>query len=112
MTLDDARRIFNGPDDAATQYFQKKMTPELMDEMRPVVDSSLSAVGALQSYNKAMTLYNNIPIAPNVNPDLTGHVVEKGIEGIFYYLAKEEAAIRKNPVKRTTKILRTVFGGA
>jgi hypothetical protein len=112
MTLLDVRRIYNGRDDAATRYFQKSMTPGLTDEMRPVVDSSLSQVGAIRAYDKAMTLYNNIPIAPKVNPDLTGYVVEKGIEGIFYYLAKEEAEIRKNPVKRTTEILRKVFGGA
>lgn len=112
MTLKDARRIFNGRNDAATRYFRKKMTPGLTAEMRPVVDSSLSEVGANQAYTDAMVIYNNIPIAPKVNPDLTGYVVEKGIEGIFYYLAKEEAEIRKNPVKRTTELLRKVFGGA
>lgn len=112
MTLDDARRIFKGRDDAATRYFEKMMTPDLTEEMRPVIDSALSEVGALQAYDKAMTLYNRIPIAPKINPDLAGHVVEKAIDGIFYYLAKEEAAIRKNPVKRTTKILRRVFGTA
>jgi hypothetical protein len=30
--------------------------------------------------------------------------------GIFHYMAEEEAAIRKNPVKRTTSILKKVFG--
>lgn len=112
MTLEDARRIYKGQDDAATQYFKKRMTPDLTEEMRPVIDSSMSEVGAYQSYNEAMDLYNKIPIAPKINPDLTGHVVEKAIEGIFYYLAKEEAEIRKNPVKRTTKILQRVFGAA
>lgn len=112
MTLDDARRIYRGRDDAATRYFRKKMTPDLTDEMRPIVDSTLSQVGAIHAYDKAMKVYNNIPVGPKVNPDLTGYVVEKGIEGIFYYLAKEEAEIRKNPVKRTTELLRKVFGGA
>jgi hypothetical protein len=36
-------------------------------------------------------------------------VVEKGMAGIFYYLAEEEKAIRRNPAKRTTEILRKVF---
>jgi len=31
------------------------------------------------------------------------------MDGIFYYLAQEEAAIRQNPLKRTTDILRRVF---
>jgi len=32
------------------------------------------------------------------------------MDGIFYYIAKEEAAIRQNPVKRTTELLKRVFG--
>jgi hypothetical protein len=31
--------------------------------------------------------------------------------GLFYYLAREEQAIRRDPVKRTSDILRKVFGG-
>jgi len=112
MTLEDARQILGGRDDSATRYFERKMTPDLKVEMRPVVDSTLSEVGALQAYGEAMALYNKIPIAPKLNPDLTGHVVEKAIEGIFYYLAREEEAIRRNPVKRSTAILRRVFGNA
>ena len=32
------------------------------------------------------------------------------MDGIFYYMAQEEAAIRQNPAKRTTELLRRVFG--
>jgi hypothetical protein len=32
------------------------------------------------------------------------------LDGIFHYLAKEEADIRANPAARTTDILKTVFG--
>jgi hypothetical protein len=31
------------------------------------------------------------------------------MSGIFEYLAKEEAAIRENPAKRTTELLKQVF---
>jgi hypothetical protein len=31
--------------------------------------------------------------------------------GLFYYVAREEQAIRRDPVKRTSDILRKVFGG-
>jgi len=48
---------------------------------------------------------------PDVKADLTGYVVDQGMNGIFHYLAQEEAAIRQNPAKRTTELLRTVFGG-
>jgi hypothetical protein len=31
------------------------------------------------------------------------------MDGIFHYMAVEEAAIRKDPVKRTTDLLKKVF---
>lgn len=110
MTLDDARRIYDGPDDAATRYFQSKMTAPLAREMAPVVSDSLSEVGAISAYDGVMGQYKQIPFVPDAKADLTEYVVEKGMDGIFHYLAKEEAAIRQDPVKRTSAILEKVFG--
>lgn len=47
---------------------------------------------------------------PDVKANLTEHVVQKGMDGIFHYLAIEEGKIRNNPAKRTTELLRRVFG--
>jgi len=110
MTFEDVMNIYNGPDDAATRYFQSKMSSPLAEEMSPIVSDSLSDVGAIQSYDNAMKEYKSIPFAPDVKTDLTTYVVEKGIDGIFHYIAIEEAAIRQNPVKRTTDLLQKVFG--
>jgi hypothetical protein len=110
MTLEDVEGIYNGPDDSATRYFQGKMSKPLAKEMRPIVDESLSDVGAIKSYETAMGEYESLPFVPDAKANLTEHVIEKGMDGIFYYLAKEEAAIRQNPVKRTTDLLQRVFG--
>ena len=110
MTLDDVMAIYKGPDDAATQYFRSKMSAPLALEMKPVVDSSLEDVGALQLYDSVIQQYEAVPFAPEVDLDMSDYVVEKGLDGIFYYLAKEEAAIRNNPAKRTTDLLKSVFG--
>jgi hypothetical protein len=110
MTFEDVMNIYNGPDDAATRYFQDKMTPPLAKEMQPVVEQSLAEVGAVQAYDNVMGEYRTIPFVPDVKADLTTYVVEKGMDGIFYYMAKEEAAIRQNPAKRTTELLQRVFG--
>lgn len=110
MTLDDVNAIYNGPNDGATRYFQKKMTPELAAEMRPIVENSLFQVGAIQAYDRVMVKYRTMPFVPDIKANLSDHVINKGIEGIFHYLAKEEAAIRQNPAKRTTELLRKVFG--
>ena len=110
MTFDDIKRIYEGPDDSATRYFQAKMSPSLRQEMSPIVQDSLAQVGAIQAYDKVMGKYKTLPIVPDVKANLTNHVVQKGMDGIFYYLAKEEAEIRRNPAKRTTELLKKVFG--
>ncbi len=79
--------------------------------MQPIVENALNQVGALQAYDAVMGQYANLPFVPDVKANLQAHVVEKGMAGIFHYLAIEEAAIRKDPVKRTTDILQKVFGG-
>ena len=109
MTFEDVKQIYDGPEDAATRYFQRKMSPELAEEMEPVIDASLSEVGAVKAYDTMMKEYKSLPFVPDVKADLTGHVVEKGMDGIFHYMAKEEAAIRKNPARRTTELLKKVF---
>jgi len=110
MSFDDVKEIFNGPKDAATQYFRRKMSPALAEEMKPLVENSLGQVKAIQTYDSIMETYRSFPFVPNVKADLTDYVVEKGMDGIFYYMAREEAAIRTNPAKRTTDLLKRVFG--
>ena len=87
------------------------MSAPLADEMRPIVEASLNEVGAINSYDSTMSAYKKMPLVPDIKADLTQHVLDLGLEGIFLYVAKEEAAIRKDPVKQTTEILKRVFGG-
>ena len=111
MTLDDAERIYQGRDDEATRYFREKMTPDLVERFTPIVDQALSDVGAIQTYDDMMGEYDTLPFVPDAKADLSAYTVDKGMEGIFFYLAREEAAIRQNPAARTTELLQKVFGG-
>jgi len=110
MSFSDAKKILTGPNDAATQYFKGQMSAPLSDEMRPIVKKALSQAGAIQAYDNVMGKYQSLPFMPDVKANLTQHVVQLGLSGIFHYMAEEEAAIRQNPVKRTTSILKKVFG--
>lgn len=110
MTFEDVKTIYKGADDSATQYFKQKMTATLHEKMNPIVESSLSEVGAIQSFNQVMDKYQDIPFVSSVTPNLTEYVVDKGIDGMFYYLAQQEASIRKDPLKQTTALLKKIFG--
>ncbi|MCP3900530.1 MAG: DUF4197 domain-containing protein [Desulfobacteraceae bacterium] len=110
MTFNDVMEIYKGPEDSATKYFKKKMSHSLSNEMRPIVKNSLSKVGAIRAFDNVMDKYKSLPFVPDIKTDLTNHVVNKGMDGIFHYIAKEEAAIRKDPVRQTTALLKKVFG--
>jgi hypothetical protein len=110
MTFDDVKNIYKGPDNSATEYFQNRMSSPLKKEMQPIVENTLSQVGAIQAYDKVIGQYKTLPFVPDVKANLTEHVIQKGMKGIFYYIAKEEASIRKNPAKQTTALLKKVFG--
>jgi hypothetical protein len=112
MTLDEVRQIYNGPEDAATRYLERTMSDPLIQRMRPIVDASVSEVGAVRAYDNAIGQYKAIPFVPDAKADLTQHVLERALKGLFLYLAEEEAAIRQNPAKRTTEILQKVFGAS
>lgn len=109
MTWDDAKSILNGPSDSATQYFRDKTSTSIAGEMKPIVEQSLNQVGAINSYDKMMSKYKALPLVPDVKANLTDHVLDKGTEGIFHYMAVEEAKIRANPAARTTDLLKKVF---
>ena len=110
MSLDDARKIYDGPEDAATRYFERTSSDDLASIVRPIVDDSLAEVGAIRAYDEMMGRYGAIPFVPDVKADLSDHTVRLTLEGLFHYLAKEEAAIRQDPLKRTTDLLTRVFG--
>lgn len=110
MTLQDVQAIYNGPKDSATQYFKKVATADLQNMIKPVAQETLNDVGALTLYDQFTADYKKIPFVPDVKANLIDHTTNLAVQGIFHYLAMEEAAIRENPQKRTTEILKTVFG--
>lgn len=110
MTFEDVKKIYEGPQDSATQYLKQKTSPAIKQKMAPIVENTLNEVGAIQAYDKAIDKYKDLPFVPNVKADLLDHVVNEGMNGMFYYIAEEEAAIRKDPLKQSTELLKKVFG--
>lgn len=110
MTLQDAQGILSGPQDAATQYFRRTTNQPLTSAMRPVIDGTMRDVGALQSYRAVTDKLSALPGGGVGGLDITDHVLQKALDGLFHYIAQEEAAIRSNPAARSTELLKKVFG--
>jgi len=110
MTLEDARGILDGPDDAATQYFRRTAGGEIEAALQPIIRAELEQVGALSALDRMLERYRTLPLVPDVSGDLSDHATAEAMDGLFLYLAREEAAIRENPAARTTELLQQVFG--
>ena len=96
LTLGDAKNILNGPEDAATRYFQGKITPTLQTSMRPIIDQTFSQVGSVQSYDKMVGQYSNLPFVPDVKNNLMSYALEKALDGIFLSCEGRERYSRKS----------------
>ena len=116
LSIQDAIGIVRGPQNAATNYLQGKTTPRLTSLFLPIMENALGQTGALRLLDQVTGDLRNIPFAPQLGADaradLIGHGVKYGLDGVFHYVAVEEAAIRNNPAKRTSEILRRVFGSS
>jgi hypothetical protein len=112
MTITDATNILLGNNDAATAYFKRVTTSQLMERFKPVISNSLNKVGATKYWGDAASQYNRIPMVNPVNTDLSAYVAQKAIEGMFIQIAQEELKIRSDFSSRSTSLLQKVFGYA
>lgn len=108
MSFQDALSILRGGDFAATNYLKAQTTAALTEAFRPAIEASLAKVGATKHWNAVFSTYNKFS-ADKVNPDLVAYVTEKALYGIFHQLSLEEQKIRKDPMARTTDLLKKVF---
>jgi hypothetical protein len=110
MTVRDAITIVRGANNAATMYLKNTTSPELINKFQPIIKTSLDNVNATRYWSDLITIYNKIPLVRKMNPDLTAYVTQKAIDGLFIMIAKEELKIRKDPMARTSELLKRVFG--
>lgn len=110
MTIEDAIRILNGGDTAATDYLRARTETSLRAAFTPHVRDALARSGAFTALDSAAGQYGFAGATASLQADLTTHAVQFGLDGLFLYVAEEEKNIRENPVARTTELLRRVFG--
>ena len=109
MTIKDAWNILRGDDDAATTYLERTTYSPLYNSFQPEILQALNEVNAVDYWEKAVNKYNSLPFVSEMNPRLDDYVTEKALVGLFSKIEIEEAKIRKEPVARTSDLLKRVF---
>jgi len=113
MTLEDARGILKGPDDAATRYFDRTSRTSLKARIMPIIQQAMEQTEVTAYYNR-MTAGLGALAAPLgfSEKSLDDYVADKGLDGLFTMMAQEEQRIRENPAARSTELMQAVFSWA
>lgn len=110
MTVADAKAILTGGDDAATQYFKKTTSVPMAQKFLPIVKKATENVQLAQQYNKFAETGSRYGLVKKEQVNLEQYVTQKTLDGVYLMMAKEEAAIRKDPVGQSSNLLKKVFG--
>ncbi len=111
MKIEDAQKILDGTDNAATSYFKDKTYAHLQKIFKPIVKDTMGHVGVTRQFQDINNKLSSIPLADKESADIDQYVTDKSLDGLFFMLAGEEKKIRQDPAARVTDILKKVFGG-
>lgn len=110
MSVDDAKGILTGGDDAATQYFKKTTSGPMAEKFLPIVKKVTDNVKLAQQYNKFAEMGSQYGLVKKEQANLEQYVTQKTLDGVYLMMAEEEKAIRKDPLGQASSLLKKVFG--
>ena len=120
MSIEDAKAILVGTNNAATQYFRRTTETNLYAKFLPIVKRATDQTGVTSTYKQLMAKAEGgnafgsfgRSLLGTENLDVDAYVTNKALDGLFIMVAEEEKRIRENPAARTTELLQKVFGAA
>jgi hypothetical protein len=118
MTIEDAKGILAGPDDAATQFFRRTTQTNLYAKFLPIVQKATAGAGVTAAYKNMLAKVQTGGAWGGMlggylgddSLDVDAYVTNQTLAGLFKLVADEEKQIRQNPAARTSGLLQQVFG--
>ncbi len=110
MTLADAKGILSGPEDSATRYFRKSSGEAIVKKFLPKVKAATARVKLAEDYNRFAGPAAQFGLIDAKDADLDQYIANRAVDGLFLMIAKQEKAIRADPIGQSSKLLQKVFG--
>lgn len=110
MSVEDAKGILTGGNDAGTQYFKRKTEGPLGQKFLPIVRKAIEKVKLKDTYEKFAKKGAKFGLVKEKDTQLENYVTEKALDGLYLMIAEEEKAIRENPVGAAGNLAKKVFG--
>jgi hypothetical protein len=109
MTVEDAKGILTGSEDAATQYFRKNTEASLIGKFKPIIKKSMQKVKVADKYDQFAGKGVKFGLVDERDAKLDDYITRKAMDGLFLMMAEEEKAIRANPLAATGNLVKKVF---
>jgi hypothetical protein len=110
MSVQDAKGILTGGDDAATQYFKRTTSDPLSQKFLPIVKKSMEKVKVAEQYDEFARRGSRFGLVKEQDANLENYITRKALDGLFVAIADEEKKIRKDPLGSASAIISKVFG--
>lgn len=110
MSVEDAKGILTGGDDAATQYFRRTTAEPLTAKFQPIVKKAIAKVKLADKYEQFARKGAKFGLVKEEDTQLENYVTRKTLDGLYLMIAEEERAIRQNPVGAAGNLAKKVFG--
>jgi hypothetical protein len=110
MSMDDAKGILTGGDNAATEYFRRTTSAPLGEKFKPIIQKAMAKVNVAEKYDQFAGKAAKLGLVKEEDSHLDHYVTEKALDGLYLMIAEEEKAIRTNPVGAVGSLAKKVFG--
>lgn len=110
MSVQDAKGILTGGDDAATQYFKRTTAEPLSGKFRPIVRKAIAKVKLAEKYDEFAGKAAKFGLVKEDQANLESYVTAKALDGLYLMIGEEERAIRKDPLGAAGSLAKKVFG--
>ena len=110
MSVQDAKGILTGGDDAATQYFRRTTSEPLGQKFLPIVKKATAKVKLAERYNAFAETGSRFGLVKQEDANLENYITRKALDGLYVVIAEEEKKIRADPVGSASDIIKKVFG--
>lgn len=110
MSVEDARQIITGGNDAVTQFFAKKTRAELSRTLLPIVTQATNKVSLASKYNALAGRAAGMGLVGKEDANIEQYVTARALDGLYEMIGEEERKIRQDPVGTGSAILGKVFG--
>lgn len=110
MSVEDARQVITGGDDAVTKFFAAKTRANLSKTLLPIVARATEKVSLAEKYNAIAGKAAGLGLVGKDDANIQQYVTARTLDGLYLMIGEEERKIRQDPVGTGSAILQKVFG--